>query len=538
MKTPKQVITLLLALAMVLSLGCTAQEPAAAAPADGGGASTAQDAAAATPAEPEDTFKVLRIGMATDVMSFDLANYVASNDLVSGWWVYDTLVRFNEEGGFNPCLAESWEQTGDTQWKFNLRKDAYFTDGTQVNAEAVKFCLERASVTARAAAYAGFIAGVDVVDEFTIILNTKKPYAATLNNLSSPINCIFSPTAYNANGGKDNGGDAWMVNNPVGSGPYKLVDFVINDHSAYEINETYWGEKPAIDRIEVSVIPEESTRLIALQQGEVDLIYAPSPNEFTNIENDPNLTMIRSPRARTVYLGLNAASDALKDANLRYAIQLAIDPDTIIDTILEGSQRKIDGNGLLPVEVCKATARIEIGYNPEKAKEVLAQSSYKGEPIQFWSPENRYMRDSQVAQVIQQQLADVGINAALEIVEFGTLTSSLGAGGNVMCLYGWGFTTMEPFTGTNQLLSSGSVFNYYGFKDPESDALMEQASQMTDKDAMAQAYTEIQIKALIDNHCILPIYYMNNSYASTAKLTGIWIMPNELIDVVHADFAG
>lgn len=475
--------------------------------------------------------KILRIGMATDVMSFDMANYVASNDLVSGYWVYDTLVRMDENLEAEPCLAVSWEQLDDTSWKFALREGVTFTDGTPMNADSVKFCLERAANTARAESYSGFIDNIEVVDDFTIILHTKYPFAATLNNLSNPINCIFSPTAY-----EKNGGDQGLVNNPVGSGPYKCVEFVINDHSYYERNENYWGEPPAIERIEVSVIPEESTRLIALQQGEVDLIYAPSPNEFANIEADPDLQMIVSPRARNVYIGLNAKSEVLQDENLRYAIQLAINADEIVDSILEGQQRKVDGNGLIPVEVCQSPFKIGEGYDPDKAKEVLAQSDYNGEPIQFWAPENRYMRDSQVAQVIQQQLAEVGINAELEIIEFGTLTSSLGAGGNVMCLYGWGFTTMEPYTATNQLLASDSVFNYYGFEDLEADEMMKTAAGLTDQDEIAEIYSEISRRAVEDVHCIVPLYFMNNSYASTSKLTGVWIMPNELIDVMDADF--
>lgn len=535
MKNRVKWLPLVLAALMLFAVGCST-------PSDGGGdAAPADSAAPAAPqggqstgdTQPSAEKKVLRIGMATDVMSFDLANYVASNDLVPGYWVYDTLVRLDENQQAVPCLATSWTQQSDTAWKFNLRDDVQFIDGTKMDAEAVKFCLERAANTARAASYSGFIKSVDIVDEHTIILNTHQPFAATLNNLSNPINCVFSPTAYEANGG-----DQGLVTTPVGSGPYKCVEFVINDHSAYEYNESYWGEKPAIDRIEVSVIPEESTRLIALKQGEVDLIYAPSPNEFANIEADPNLSMIVSPRARNVYIGINAASEQLKDEKLRHAIQLAIDPDAIVDSILEGQQRKVAGNGLIPVEVCKSPFTIGEGPNPEKAKQLLAESSYNGEPIQFWSPENRYMRDSQVAQVIQQQLADVGINAALEIIEFGTLTSSLGSGGNVLCLYGWGFSTLEPYTATNQLLASESVFNYYGFVDQEADAMMQQAAQMTDQEEIAKLYSEISRRAIEDVHCILPLYYMNNSYASTSKLTGVWIMPNELIDVTKADFAG
>jgi ABC-type dipeptide/oligopeptide/nickel transport system ATPase component len=102
----------------------------------------------------------------------------------------------------------------------------------------------------------------------------------------------------------------------------------------------------------------------------------------------------------------------------------------------------------------------------KKAKQLLARSSYRGEPIQMWSPEARYMRDAQVAQVIQQQLAQVGINVNLEIVEFGTLNSRLGAGGNIMVMFGWGFATLEPYAGTSQTLSSNSVFNLYGFNSP------------------------------------------------------------------------
>ena len=95
---------------------------------------------------------------------------------------------------------------------------------------------------------------------------------------------------------------------------------------------------------------------------------------------------------------------------------------------------------------------------------------------------------------------------------------------------------MEPYTATNQLLASDSVFNYYGFEDTEADAMMDAAAGMTDPEEIAEIYSEISRRAIEDVHCILPLYYMNNSYASTSKLTGVWIMPNELIDVMNADF--
>lgn len=472
----------------------------------------------------------VRVGSTTDVTTFDPSETIGSYDTVPMLWVYDTLLDLNQENQPSPSLATDWEQISDTQWQFDLRDDVYFTDGTQMTGEVVKFCLERASLSARSAAFSGFIDHVEVVDDFRIIIHTKYPYGATLMTLCDPRNSIYSMEAFEANGGAEG-----LATTPVGSGAWKLEEFVLGDHSTYVYNENYWGEKPAITRIEWKIIPEESTRLVALQNGGLDLIYSPSANEISNIEASENMKMIFSSRARTVYLGLNAKSEQLSDVNLRTAIAMGIDTDLIVDTILEGTQRKIDGNGLYPPEILTAE-RTFSGYAPEAAKAALAESDYNGEAITFYCPEDRYMRDAQVGEVIQQMLNEIGIAVDLQIVEFGTLTDLLGSGDNVMCLYGWGFSTMEPYTGMSQLLLSDSVLNYYGFDDPEADQMFSDAVAMSDLDAANELYEEITWRAVEEQHCIVPLYYMNNMWACSSDLNGVWIMPNELVNFDNASF--
>lgn len=521
MKKPRTLITIVLALALLAMAGC---QPA-------GQAGTDKPAAGATDAPGAAKPTVVRVGSTTDVTTFDASDTIGSYDTVPMLWIYDTLLDLNENNEPVPSVATAWEQVGDTAWKFTLREDVYFTDGTQLDGEAVKFCLERASLSARQAAFSGFIDSVEVVDPFTVVIHTKYPYGAILKTLCDPRNSIYSPTAFAANGGVEG-----LATTPVGSGAWKLEEFVLGDHSTYVVNEDYWGERPAIERIEWHIVPEESTRLIALKNGELDLIYSPAANEIANIEADPALNMILSSRARTVYLGLNAKSGQLADPKLREAIQYAVDTDLIVETILEGTQRVTAGNGLYPPEILASTEAF-CAYDPEKAKALLAESSYNGEPITFYCPEDRYMRDAQVAEIIQSMLADVGITVNLQVMEFGSLTDILGAGENVMCLYGWGFSTMEPYTSTNQLLKSDSVLNYYGFDDKEADELMDKAVGLPDEAEANAIYQEIQRRAIARDHCILPLYYMNNMYASTAKLQGVWIMPNELVNFEKAYYA-
>lgn len=472
----------------------------------------------------------VRVGSTTDVTTFDPSETIGSYDTVPMLWVYDTLLDLDQNNQPTASLATDWEQIADTQWQFNLRDDVYFTDGTQMTGEVVKFCLERASQSARSAAFSSFIDHVEVLDDFQIVIHTKYPYGATLMTLCDPRNSIYSMEAFEANGGAEG-----LANTPVGSGAWKLEDFVLGDHSTYVYNEDYWGEKPAITRIEWKIVPEESTRLVALQNGDLDLIYSPSANEIANIEANEDLQMIFSSRARTVYLGLNAKSEQLSDLNLRTAIALAIDTDLIVETILEGTQRTIDGNGLYPPEILTAKRSIT-GYDPEAAKAALERSNYNGEAITFYCPEDRYMRDAQVGEVIQQMLNEVGITVDLQIVEFGTLTDLLGSGDNVMCLYGWGFSTMEPYTGMSQLLLSDSVLNYYGFDDPEADQMLNDAVAMSDLDAANELYEEVTWRAVEEEHCLVPLYYMNNMWACSADLNGVWIMPNELVNFENASF--
>jgi peptide/nickel transport system substrate-binding protein len=479
------------------------------------------------PKEPQ----VLRVAGTTDVTTFDATETIGSYDTVPMLWVYETLVEVDPNSEIQPLLATSWEKIDDLSWTFKLRDDVYFIDGTQMNAEAVKFCLERASQSTRQQSYSGFIDHVDVVDEFTVTVFTKFAVGHILYVLGDPRNSIYSPTAFEKNGGAEG-----IVNNPVGSGPWKLEELVLGDHSYYVRNENYWGEKPAIDRIEWTIIPEEGTRLIALKNGEVDLIYNPAANEIENIKADDSLTMIISPRARTVFLGLNAESEQLADPNLRYAIQLAINTDEINDTILEGTQRYINLNGLFPPEVMTVTKPTLEAFNPEKAKEVLATTSYNGEPITFYAPKERYMRDSQVAEVIQAQLAAVGINVDLQILEFTSLTSTLANGDNVIALYGWGNAFLDPYVACDQLLNSTSVLNYYGFRDTEADEMMKTGAGVSDRAERLAIFQEVQRRAIEDSHSLLPLYYMNNMWASTAKLKGIWIKPSELVNIDLAYF--
>lgn len=487
---------------------------------------------ASSPAEKTDapsTKTTIRVGSTTDVTTFDPSETIGSYDTVPMLWVYDTLLDLDENNEPSPSVATKWEQLSDTQWQFDLRDDVYFTDGSQLTGEVVKFCLERASLSARSTAFSGFIESVDVKSDFQVVINTKYPYGAILKCLCDPRNSLYSQKAF-----EDSGTDG-LATSPVGSGAWKLEEFVLGDHSTYVSNDAYWGDKPAIERIEWKIIPEESTRLVALQNGQLDLIYSPSANEIANIEANPQLSMIFSSRARTVYLGLNAKSEQLSDPNLRKAIALAVDRDLIVETILEGTQRTIDGNGLYPPELVKAK-RTFSGYDPEAAKAALAESGYAGESITFYCPEDRYMRDAQVGEVVQQMLKEVGINVSLQIVEFGTLTDILGAGENVMCLYGWGFSTMEPYTGMSQLLKSDSVLNYYGFDDPAADQMFADAVAMSDVNEANTLYEEITWRAVEEQNCLVPLYYMNNMWACSADLEGVWIMPNELVNFEGAHY--
>ena len=242
--------------------------------------------AAPAPAAAQKPGGTLTIVRPTDPVSLD----PQLETTAPGAWVYfnmlEPLLTMDEKMQIRPALAASYEVMSPTKVRFKLRPGVKFHDGTPLNAAAVKFTFERAlrgNPPARWASLAGPLAGAEVVDDLTVDVMTREPYGPILRTLAMYCTGIVSPTAVQKMG-------EGFSRAPVGTGPFRFVEWKTNTHVILERNPDYWGDKALLDRVIFKVVPEEGARMIALQTGDADMVLLPAPAQLAADQARPQVS--------------------------------------------------------------------------------------------------------------------------------------------------------------------------------------------------------------------------------------------------------
>ena len=307
--------------------------------------------------------------------------------------IFDTLVWSGTDLQIEPGLATSWEAIDEDTWEFKLREGVKFHDGSDFDAEDVKFSIERIPVVTgptTTAIYVRRVASVDIIDPYTVHINTDGQ-AATLPNdfirlfiVSSEAAADYSTPETAAEG--FNSGKA-----TIGTGPYKYVSWEPKADLVLERNDDYWRGEGAWEKVIRKEIPNDSSRLAALKSGQVDVINYVSSVDYLALERDSSVDAIKGDSVYVMNLQLDQreetplvrANDGSKldenpfrDLKVRQAIDLAIDRETMVEVVLEGLGKP--ANQMMPRGLSSVQAR-EIPtpeYNPAKAKEMLAEAGY------------------------------------------------------------------------------------------------------------------------------------------------------------------
>src|SRR5947207_7110497 len=245
----------------------------------------------------------------------------------------EPLLTMDEKMQIRPALATGYEVLSPTKVRFKLRPGVKFHDGTPLNAVAVKFTFNRAlrgTPPARWASLAGSLSGAEVVDDLTVDVVTKEPYGPILRTLAMYCMGMVSPTAVQKMG-------ADFSRAPVGTGPFKFVEWKTNTHVIIERNPDYWGDKALVARAVFKVVPDEGARMIALQTGDADMVLFPSPAQLPALRRDAKYTVHETTGIRVVFVGMHAGLPPLDDVRVRRALLHAVDRQAILDNIMEGS---------------------------------------------------------------------------------------------------------------------------------------------------------------------------------------------------------
>jgi len=254
--------------------------------------------------------------------------------------IHETLTTWDKDMNIVGKLAEKWEVAPDGKtWTFHLRKGIKFHDGADFNADAVKKSFERILDPATGSprrSILSMIVEMNILDPYTIQLVTAEPFGPFLSQLATYNASILSPKAIDTYG-KDYG------THPAGTGPFVLKEWLPGEQIVFQRNEDYWGDKPKTKNLVFKVIPEMTTRVMALQTGEVDIISNVPPFMVEQLKKSKNVELIVAEGFRTIYIGMNMKRPPFSDVRVRQALYHAIDRDTIVNNILNGLAIKAVG---------------------------------------------------------------------------------------------------------------------------------------------------------------------------------------------------
>ncbi len=440
--------------------------------------------------------------------------------------IFETLIEFDTDSTeLVPGLAKEWKVSPDgLTYTFTLQEDVKFHDGTDFNAEAVVYNFERWNGGDKEKFYyynsqfGDVITSVKAVDEYTFEIKTARPVAPLFKNIAMSPFAIASSAAIEKYGDKVN-------ENPVGTGPFTFSEWKRNDTITIAKNENYWKEGlPKLDSVIFKVIPDNSARLNALKAGEVDVIEGVNYVDLPSIESDESLQVFQRPSLNVAYLGLTSTRGPLKEKLVRQALNHAVDKQAIIDAFYLGSAEPAV-NPMPPVVAGYNPDVQDYEYNPEKAKELLAEAGYTdGFEIELWAmPVTRpYMPDGlKVAEAIQANFADIGVKAKIVTYEWATYLEKARLGEADTFLLGWTGDNGDADNFLYVLLDQENIGsnNYSYYENQEVHDLLIAAQSTIDEAEREKLYKEAQVLIKEDAPWI-PLVHSNPVLAGSAKVKG------------------
>ena len=352
--------------------------------------------------------------------------------------IHDGLTWTDRELTVRPHLAERWESVNPTTWRFYLRKGIKFHNGEPFTAEAVKFTIDRTMDKSRPYARRGrigLVSGVTVVDEHTVEIKTSAPFPLLPRGLRD---IVMEPPKY-----IKEKGDQAAIQRPVGTGPFRVVEWRPNDRLVLEANADYWGGRPAYDRLVIRNIPEPSTRVAALKAGEVHIAEQIPIDLVQEVDRTADLRVEQVP----INMGMVLTFDLLdgsppspvKNLKVRQAIDLAIDRETLWTELLGKRGAVLDGQLITKGAVGYNPKLRAVKYDPARAKQLLAEAGYpQGLTLELKTPVGKYLIDRDLSIAIASQLAKAGITVKVDVLEWGAYSKVLAAKKmGPMHLIGW-----------------------------------------------------------------------------------------------------
>ncbi|UTR16394.1 glutathione ABC transporter substrate-binding protein [Salipaludibacillus sp. LMS25] len=503
----------LLSVSMVIALSACASEP------EGGDATN------------------LVIGTLSDAEAMDPHN---STDLPSSnvqTNIFETLLSQTEDMELEPLLATEWEATADDVWEFKLREGVTFHDGSEFNAEVVKANIDRIldeDVASPRALLYNMVEEVVVVDDYTVEFHTEYPFAPLPSHLAHNGGGMISLEAIEADYAAMEDGEqpgSYINENPIGTGFFKFEEWQTGNRVELVRNDDYWGELAKVESVTFKVVPEDLTRIAELETGEAHIIFPVNPSDKALVENTEGVDVYEAESLSLSYVGFNLQKEPFDDPLVRQALSMAINKEDIITGVLEGTGTPAVGP--IGEQVFGFSDEVEsLPYDPERAQELLAEAGYEdGFETTLWTNDNRERED--IAELVQSQLAVIGVDVKIEVLEWGAYLENTAEGKHDMFILGWVTATGDADYGMHALFHTdhlGEAGNRTFIENEELDKLLDQAREERDEATREALYKEA-MEIVVDESPMIYLYHQTYLVGVRDEVKGFWKHPNGLYQI-------
>ncbi|MCI1999752.1 MAG: ABC transporter substrate-binding protein [Clostridia bacterium] len=461
-----------------------------------------------TEAENTSDEKVLRIAFPSTLTSADVTNSTSATMLKETAGVAETLVYADSNFKLQPMLATEWEMTGDNTWVFKLRDNVTFHDGTPFNAKAVKWCIERSLKENSELAGTTYIQSVEVIDDHTVQFTTSERTTDLPAAMSYVGTAIIAPSSVDKSG-------SFIL--PIGTGPFKAESFDETTGIFTAVrSDNYWGDiNTSVTKRIVKSMPDASARSLAVQNGEIDIANDIPFSDLETLENSNNTNVSKFNTARTYFYEYNMKKDLFKDERVRKALIYAINKNEIVNDVLFG----VGGvpKGILMDNMPWANTNVDTyEYNPDKAKELLAEAGYKD------TDNDGYLdKDGQkltvkiitftkrpgcplIAQATQGYFANIGIDASVKVMDWSAMNELIKKGDFDIALNS---ATSAYVPTPAYYLDAYYVHNNIGYKNDKLNELVEKCKATDKMDEKYEYSKEAQALGQEDACIYTPVLY-------------------------------
>ena len=468
----------------------------------------------------------LKMAYDADPVSLDPHEQLSGGTLQLSHMMFDPLVRWNRELGFDPRLAESWERVDDKTVRFKLRQGVKFHSGNEMTALDVAWTFDRLK---KSPDFKGIFApfeALNAVDKYTVDIVTKEPYPLVLHTATYifPMDRKFYD-GYDENGKPKDAivkhGDAFASTQVSGTGPFIITSREQGVKIDFERFKDYWdtGSPGNVDKIVFTPIKEDPTRVAALLSGDVDFIAPIPPADMDRIDQSLNTDLVTMSGTRIITFQMNQKrNEALANPQVRQAIVHAVNNDGIVEKIMRGFGTVAAQQS--PKGYLGYNASLKPRYDLDKAKQLMKEAGYEnGFSLTMMAPNNRYVNDDKIAQAVAGMLSKINIKVDLKTMPKAQYWPKFDERAADMMMIGWHSDTEDSSNFTEFLSMTPNEetgmgqYNSGNYSNARVDELTMSNQSETDESKRAAMLQEIE-QVLYEEAAFVPLHWQNLSWAA------------------------